>query len=35
MTKKAIGITGLGILIGGIVGYFYYYFVAVPQEPAQ
>ena len=27
MTKKAIGIMALGILIGGIAGYLYYYFV--------
>jgi hypothetical protein len=27
MTKKAIGIMALGILMGGIAGYLYYYFV--------
>lgn len=27
MTKKAIIITGIGILIGAIAGYFYYFYV--------
>ena len=27
MTKKAIIITGIGIIVGGIVGYFYYFYI--------
>lgn len=27
MTKKAIIITGIGVIIGGIAGYLYYHFV--------
>jgi hypothetical protein len=27
MTKKAILITGIGIVVGSIVGYFYYFYV--------
>jgi flagellar basal body-associated protein FliL len=27
MTKKAIIITGIGIVVGAIAGYFYYFFV--------
>ena len=27
MTKKAIIITGIGVVLGAIAGYFYYYYV--------
>lgn len=27
MTKKAIIITGIGVVVGAIAGYFYYYYV--------
>lgn len=27
MTKKAIIITGIGLIVGAIVGYFYYFYI--------